>query len=100
MLQHTQPINTPKAHYRRHRFPPEIISDSVWVYHRFALSFCDVEDLLAEGDIIVSYESIRRRCLKFALAISGASNAVKVNPTIIWYTDEVSVTIEGQIHHL
>ena len=51
--------------YRRHRFPPEIISYSVWVYHRSALSFRDVEDLLAERGIIVSYESIRRRCLKF-----------------------------------
>ena len=48
---------------QRHRFPPEIISYAVWLYHRF--SFRDVEDLLAERGICVSYESIRQWCLKF-----------------------------------
>ena len=51
-------MNTRTARYRRHRFPLEIISYSVWAFHRFALSFRDVEDLLAERDIVVSYESI------------------------------------------
>ena len=45
--------------YRRHRCPPEIISYAVWLYHRFTLSFRDVEDLLAERGITVSYEAIR-----------------------------------------
>jgi len=45
--------------YSGHRFPPEIISYAVWLYHRFTLSFRDVEDLLAERSITVSYESIR-----------------------------------------
>ena len=40
--------------YRRHRFPPEIISHAVWLYHRFTLSFRDVEDLLAERGVTVS----------------------------------------------
>jgi len=44
--------------YRRHRFPPEIISHAVWLYHRFTLSFRDVEDLFAERGITVSYEAI------------------------------------------
>jgi len=34
--------------YKRHRFPPDIISYAVWLYHRFNLSNRDVEDLLAE----------------------------------------------------
>ncbi len=51
--------------YRRHRFPPEIISHSVWLYHRFSLSFRDVEDLLAMRGIVVSYETIRQWCRKF-----------------------------------
>ena len=51
--------------YRGHRFPAEIISHGVWLYHRFTLSFRDVEDLLAERGIIVSYEAIRFWCLKF-----------------------------------
>ena len=45
--------------YRGYRFPPEIISHAVWLYHRFCLSFRDVEDLLAQRSIAVSYEAIR-----------------------------------------
>jgi transposase-like protein len=48
------------SRYHGHRFPPEIIGYAVWVYHRFCLSFRDVEDLLAEPGIIVSYEAIRQ----------------------------------------
>ena len=51
--------------YKGHRFPPEIISHAVWLYHRFTLSFRDVEDLLAERGITVSYEAIRYWCIKF-----------------------------------
>ncbi len=51
--------------YRRHRFPAEIICYAVWLYYRFALSFRDVEELLAERGIQVSYETIRRWCAKF-----------------------------------
>ena len=54
-----------RSRYSGYRFPPEIISYAVWVYHRFCLSFRDVEDLLAERGIIVSYETIRRWCQKF-----------------------------------
>ena len=45
--------------YRGYRFPPDIISHAVWLYHRFGLSFRDVEDLLAERGVSVTYESIR-----------------------------------------
>jgi len=51
--------------YRGYRFPPEIISHTVWLYHRFCLSFRDVEDILAERGIVVSYETIRSWCNKF-----------------------------------
>ena len=51
--------------YKRHRFPPDIISYAVWLYHRFNLSTRDIEDLLAERGIAVSYESIRLWCIKF-----------------------------------
>ena len=47
--------------YRGYRFPPEIISHAVWLYHRFCLSFRDVEDLLAKRGILVSHETIRQR---------------------------------------
>ena len=51
--------------YKRHRFPPDIISYSVWLYYRFNLSHRDIEDLLAERGITVSYETIRLWCIKF-----------------------------------
>ena len=54
--------------YRRHRFPVEIIQHAVWLYFRFPLSFRDVEDLLAERGIDVSYETVRRWSIKFGLA--------------------------------
>ncbi len=51
--------------YRGHRFPPEIISYAVWLYHRFCLSFRDVEEILSERGVGVSYEAVRQWCLKF-----------------------------------
>ena len=51
--------------YKKHRFPPEIITHAVWLYHRFSLSFREVEELLAERGAIVSYEAVRQWCLTF-----------------------------------
>ncbi len=53
--------------YKGHRYPPEIIQYAVWLYHRFNLSHRDIEDLLAERGIMVSYEAIRLWCNKFGL---------------------------------
>ena len=58
-------MKTRRSRYYGYRFPPEIISHAVWLYHRFCLSFRDVEDLLAERCILVTYETIRRWCQKF-----------------------------------
>ena len=54
--------------YRGYRFPPEIISHAVWLYHRFSLSFRDAEDLLAQRGVTVTYETIRQWCLTFGPA--------------------------------
>ena len=54
-----------RSRYLRHRFPPDIISHAVWLYYRYCLSFRDIEDLLAERGIIVSYETVRQWCEKF-----------------------------------
>ena len=56
--------------YARHRFPPAIIRHTVWLYFRFTLSFRDVEELLAERGIEVSYETVRRWVLKFGPAFA------------------------------
>ena len=66
-------MNPPPDPHVRHRFPAELISHAVWLYHVFSLSFRDVELLLAERGVIVSYESIQRWCIKF-----GASFADKL----------------------
>ncbi len=58
-------MHTTAPNYRGYRFPAEIISNAVWLYHRFCLSFRDVEDLLAKRGIIVSHETIRQWCGKF-----------------------------------
>ena len=58
-------MKTKAKSYRGYRFPPEVISHGVWLYHRFALSFRDVEELLAKKGIFVSYETVRQRCRKF-----------------------------------
>ncbi len=58
--------------YKRFRYPSEIISHAVWLYHRFCLSFRDVEELLAARGIIVSYEAIRRWCLRYSSYFSLA----------------------------
>ena len=54
--------------YQRHRFPAEVIQYAIWLYFRFPLSFRDVEDLLAQRGIDVSYETVRRWSAKFGLA--------------------------------
>src|ERR1700739_3439555 len=54
-----------KISYAGYRFPPEIIQQGIWLYLRFTLSFRDVEDLLAERPIVVSYETVRRRGNQF-----------------------------------
>ena len=56
--------------YRRHRFPPVVIQHAVWLYLRFTLSYRDVEELLAERGLDLSYESVRSWVLKFGPAIA------------------------------
>ena len=51
--------------YDRHRFPPEVIRHAIWLYARFTLSYCDVEELLAERGLDISYETVRRWVIKF-----------------------------------
>ena len=63
------------ATYHRHRFPAEIISHAVWLYHVFSLSLRDIELILAERGVTVIHESVRRWCLKFGQADRGLTLA-------------------------
>ena len=84
----------PDPHYR-HRFPAELISHAVWLYHVFSLSFRDVELILAERGVIVSYESIRRWCLKFGASFANKLRRRRPRPGDKWHMDEVLIRIQG-----
>ena len=88
------------SRYHRHRFPPEIIGYALWVYHRFCLSFRDVEDLLAERGIIVSYEAIRQWCWKFGPDYARRLKKKQGRLGDTWYLDELFVRINGQQQYL
>jgi putative transposase len=83
----------------RHRFPAEIISHAVWLYHVFSLSLRDVELLLAERGIIVSYETVRRWCQKFGES-SADRRRRRPRPGDKWHLDEVFIRIQGVQHYL
>ncbi len=89
-----------KPMYRRHRFPSEIISHAVWLYHRFCLSFRDVEDILAERGVEVSYESIRQWCNRFGPDYAHRLKMRRGRLGDTWFLDEVFVTIGGKMHYL
>jgi putative transposase len=87
-------------HYR-HRFSAEIISHAVWLYHVFNLSLRDVELLLAERGIVVSYETVRRWCQKFQKFGQSFANRLRrrrPRPGDKWYMDEVFIRIQGVQH--
>jgi len=89
-----------KISYARYRFPPVIIQHAVWLYFRFPLSFRDVEDLLAERGIIVSYETIRQWCEKFGPDYARRLKRRQGRLGDTWFLDEVFVTINGQRQYL
>ena len=88
------------ARYKRHRFPPEVIQYSVWLYHRFSLSHRDIEDLLAERGIIVTHESIRLWCNKFGPQFANRLRRRHQGFGDTFYLDEVFVKINGQQRYL
>ena len=86
--------------YKRHRFPPDIISYAVWLYYRFNLSHRDIEDLLAERGITVSYETIRLWCIKFGSRYARRLKRRHRGYGDTFYIDEVFVKINGKQHYL
>jgi putative transposase len=89
----------PDPHYR-HRFPAEIIAHAVWLYHVFSLSLRDVELLLSERGIIVSYETVRRWCGKFGESFAKRIRRRRPRPGDKWHMDEVFIRIQGVQHYL
>jgi hypothetical protein len=86
-----------KISCRGYHFPPEIIQQAIWLYVRFTLSLRDVEDLLAERGITVSYESIRRWVNYFGPMIAAGLRKRRPKPHATWHLDEVYLKIEGRL---
>ncbi len=73
--------------YKGYRFPPEVISHAVWLYFRFALSYRDVEELLAERGIVVTYETVRQWCRKRGQRYANALRRHRPRPGDKWHLD-------------
>ena len=84
------------GHFHRHRFPAQIISHAVWLYHRFALSLRDVEELLFERGIVVTYETIRAWIAKFGARFAAGLRRRERKRGQTWHLDEVFVKIRGE----
>ena len=82
--------------YHGYRFPPAIISHAVWLYHRFGLSFRDVEDLLAQRGIIVTYETVRQWCQRFGPVYARRLRRRRGRLGDTWHLDELFVTLQGR----
>ena len=86
--------------YHGYRFPPEIISHAVWLYHRFCLSYRDAEDLLAQRGFTVTYETIRHWCQTFGLDYARRLRRRRGRMGDTWYLDELFVNIQGRRQYL
>src|SRR6195256_1908181 len=89
-----------KISYSGYRFPPEIIQQAIWLYVRFTLRLRDVEDLLAERGILVSYESVRRWVNHFGPMVAADLRKRRPKPHTTWHLDEVYLKIDGRMVYL
>lgn len=86
--------------YKRHRYPSVIIEEGLWLYYCFALSYREVELILARRGIEVSYETIRQWCLKFGQAYANSLKRRRPRPADKWHLDEVYLKIKGKTAYL
>ncbi len=86
--------------YRGFRFPREVIAHAVRLYLRFALSYRDVEELLAERGVQVSYETVRRWVAKFGPCYAEELRRREARPGLTWHLDEMATRVGGRLHWL
>ena len=86
--------------YKGFRFPAEIISHCVWLYHRFPLSLREVQEMMLARGIVVSHETIRQWCATFGQTYANALRRRRPRPGDKWHLDEVFLTIDGQRQYL
>jgi len=92
--------NAPAPDYKGFRFPSEIINHTVWLYFRFSLSFRDVEELLAQRGIVVTYETVRQWCVKFGQTYANELRRRRPRCGDTWHMDEGYLKINGKTHSL
>jgi putative transposase len=86
--------------YKSYRYPSQIISHAVWLYHRFTLSFRDIEEMLASRGVVVSYENIRQWYLKLTPTFVKTLKKKQGHLSDQWFLDEVFIKINGQLLYL
>ncbi|MFF9221789.1 IS6 family transposase [Streptomyces viridosporus] len=86
--------------YKGHRYPVEIISHCVWLYHRFPLSFREVEELMLERGVAVSHETVRRWCAKFGQIHAHELRRRRPRPGDTRHLDKAFLTVNGERHYL
>jgi putative transposase len=96
----TAPRALPAIQYKGHRFPAEIISHCVWLYFRFALSYRDVEEMMAQRGVVVTYETVREWCQKFGQSYAKRIRSHGPRPGDRWHLDEVFLMINGRLQYL
>jgi putative transposase len=94
------PVTDNPLSYAGYRFPPDVISYAIWLYHRFPLSLRMVEELLAARGIKLTYETVRRWSVKFGLGIARRIRSTALGRGDKWHLDEVVVTINSKRHWL
>lgn len=93
-------VDAASSLYKGHRFPVEIISHCVWLYHRFPLSLREVQEMMAERGVIVSYETIHQWSRKFGQSFANGLRRRRARPGDKWHVDEVFIKIGGKTHYL
>jgi putative transposase len=86
--------------YKGFRFPAEIISHCVWLYHHFPLSFREVQEMMLARGVVVSHETVRQWCAKFGQTYANALRRRRARPGDRWHLDEVFIKIGGKTHYL
>ncbi len=93
-------MSAPEQRYRRHRFPIEVIEQCVWLYFRFALSYRNVEEMMAKRGVQVTYETIRNWCDKFGSLYASRLRKNRTRIGTKWHLDEVFLKMNGVQHYL
>jgi putative transposase len=93
-------VDATSSLYKGHRYPVEIISHCVWLYHRFPLSLREVEEMMMARGVLVTYETIHQWCRKFGQTFANQLRRRRPRPGDKWHLDEVFPTINGKRQYL